>query len=86
MLSQEFENATFEFEDVKYNGFGGSYMVVSTYNIDIPYKGYVISSTSELGNSNMGKISVCINHSFIPDFKMDTIDHFTNLFLRKIIC
>ena len=82
-LSLEFKDSTFDFKDVKYMGNGGSYMIVSTYYIYVPYKNYMIETISELGNSNMGKISVCVNHNVIPNFKIDTIDHFTNLFLRR---
>ena len=82
-LSFEFENAVFSFQDVKYTALGGSYMVVSTYHIEFNYKDYLITSSQELGNSNMGKISVCLNHKIVPEFTIETIDHFTNLFLRR---
>ena len=82
-LSLEFENAVFRFQDIKYTGLGSTYMLVSTYDVEFYYKGYHIISSQELGNSNMGRIIVCLNNKIVPDFTIETIDHFTNLFLRS---
>ena len=76
-LSLEFENAVFRFQDIKYTGLGSTYMLVSTYDVEFYYKGYHIISSQELGNSNMGRIIVCLNNKIVPDFTIETIDHFT---------
>lgn len=83
LLSEEFVESEFYYKDNQVAGSIGSYISITTYFLNIKYKGFLIEATNELGNFNLGKISISLNNNSIPEFKITAIDHFTNLFLRR---
>lgn len=82
-LAESLADAEFRFEDKKVKGHLGSFLPITHYYINLNYKGYSIEAKNELGNFNMGTVSVDLKHHEIPDFKINATDHFTNLFLRR---
>lgn len=82
-LAASFKGAEFRYEDKKVKGHLGSFLPITHYYIHYTYKGYLIEAKNELGNFNLGTVTVDLKQNDLPDFKITATDQFTNLFLRR---
>ena len=75
-------NGDFESKDFKVAGEAGSFVHISKYKLQMVYKNFIISIIYDFGNSDTAKFQMqSISKDNSPEFKIDTIEHFTKLVL-----
>ena len=80
----EQNNGDFESIDFKVAGEIGSFIHISKYKLKMMYRNFTISILYDFGNSDIAKFQMqSISNDNSPEFKIDTIDHFTKLVLLK---
>ncbi|MFD2909614.1 hypothetical protein ACFSX9_12825 [Flavobacterium ardleyense] len=82
-LADEIQNATFSYEDFNVLGKGFSRLTISTYLLEVSYKGNYIRIKNEFGNHNLGTVELIIKNRTLPEFEIKSGNHFFNLFLPK---
>ena len=83
-LAEEFgADLSFNNSKIWSGGIIGTSVPMTKFNLKVPYKNHEIEIVNELGNYNLGHITLNLNQRYIPDFEITAIEHIFNLFLRR---